>query len=35
MAGDFVKHKKDSDTTSVWSYYLVAKDGNSANAQQS
>lgn len=34
MAGDFVKHKKDSDTTSVWSYFLVAKDGNSAKCKR-
>lgn len=34
MAGDFVKHKKDSDTTSVLSYYLVAKDGNSAKCKR-
>lgn len=34
MAGDFVKHKKDSDTTSVWSYFLVAKDGNCAKCKR-
>lgn len=34
MAGDFVKHKKDSDTTSVWSHFLVAKDGNSAKCKR-
>ncbi|GBP84473.1 hypothetical protein EVAR_67479_1 [Eumeta japonica] len=34
IAGDFVKHKKDSDTTSVWSYFLVVKDGNSAKCKR-
>ncbi|GBP63318.1 hypothetical protein EVAR_89524_1 [Eumeta japonica] len=34
MAGDFVKHKKDSDMMSVWSYFLVAKDGNSAKCKR-
>lgn len=34
MAGDFVKHKKNSDTSSVWSYFLVAKDGNSAKCKR-
>lgn len=34
MAADFVKHKKDSDATSVWSYFLVAKDGNSAKCKR-
>lgn len=34
MAGEFVKHKKDSDTSSVWSNFLVAKDGNSAKCKR-
>ena len=24
---DFVAHKKDNDTSSVWYYYLIPKDG--------
>lgn len=30
----FVKHKKDSDTSSVWCHYLIAKDGSCAQCKQ-
>ena len=30
----FIIHKKDSDTSSVWSHYLTSKDGSSAQCKK-
>jgi hypothetical protein len=30
----FIKHKKDANTSSVWSHFLVAKDGKSAQCKR-
>lgn len=34
MSGNFVKHKKDDDSSSVWINFLVSKDGSSAKCKR-